>query len=663
MFLGKRICVFWASVIFIKPKIKQMSQENPPKGHPAGLYLLFFTEMWERFSYYGMRAILILFLTKQLLFDKAFASDGIYGSFTGLVYLTPIIGGYVADRYWGNRKSILVGGLLMALGQFLLFFSGSLDDNLGLAKIMLYIGLGFIIFGNGFFKPNISTMVGQLYPENDRRIDGAYTIFYMGINLGAFLSPLICGYLGENVDFKWGFLAAGIGMLISTISFELLKNKYLVSPSGEQIGVVPNKARLKEGEADTGATFSTAQYGVLFGGGIALYLVFRYLVGFDFFGSLIFCLALAIPASIIMDRSLTSVEKSRIWVIYIAAFFVVFFWSAFEQAGASLTFFADEQTNRTIFGMNMPASWFNSFNAVFIVIFAPVFSFLWVKLNKAKKEPSAPRKQAWGLLFLTLGYVWIAWGVKGVAPGMKVSIMLLTILYLLHTWGELCLSPIGLSMVNKLAPARFASLLMGVWFLANATANKFAGILSSYYPEEQSKEAVYTIPNNAIKLDSATVFSWDNVTPTRQAPGLAMRWGMGDTLRKSKDSQQPDSLASLTLVPGAKYADINDSFKVRRTYPDPLKKVELKKLAAKGKTEPKYMGFMLDDKHFGVLRQGETTSNFEVWNLYPASKSFMGFPIKDLYDFFMIFIVMSGIASLILFAISGKLQKMMHGVR
>src|ERR1044071_710770 len=203
-----------------------------PKGHPKGLYVLFVTEMWERFSYYGMRAIFILFLTKALLYDKATASDGFYGSYTGLVYLTPLIGGYIADRYWGNRRSIITGGFMMAVGQFLMFMSGSFFANLDLARVLMLAGLFFLILGNGFFKPNISTMVGQLYPKGDSRVDSAFTIFYMGTNLGAFFSPLVCGGLGDTgnpADFRWGFFAAGVGMFISMITFYLLKNKYIVS--------------------------------------------------------------------------------------------------------------------------------------------------------------------------------------------------------------------------------------------------------------------------------------------------------------------------------------------------------------------------------------------------------------------------------------------------
>ena len=213
--------------------------------HPQGLFVLFFTEMWERFSYYGMRAIFALYMTKALLMDKADASN-VYGSYTGLVYLTPLIGGYVADRYWGNRRSILVGGLLMALGQLLMFFSASNYQNVDLATILMWLGLTGLIIGNGFFKPNISTLVGQLYPRGDSRLDAAFTLFYMGINLGAFFSPIVCGILGDTgdpADFKWGFLAACIGMIIGVISFELMKKKYLVTPEGEAVGAIANKKR------------------------------------------------------------------------------------------------------------------------------------------------------------------------------------------------------------------------------------------------------------------------------------------------------------------------------------------------------------------------------------------------------------------------------------
>jgi POT family proton-dependent oligopeptide transporter len=469
-------------------------------SHPKGLYILFMTEMWERFSYYGMRAIFILFMTKALLFDKALASN-IYGSFTGLVYLTPLLGGYISDKYWGNRRSIFAGGVMMAIGQFVMFASGSLVSSTPTAEntsanMLMYLGLGLLIFGNGFFKPNISTMVGQLYPTADKRVDGAFTIFYMGINLGAFLSPLVCGGLGDTgnpADFKWGFLAAGIGMTISIITFELLKNKYIVSHDGLPLGMPKKAIVLPPGtaadrDADMAKAsadipkFNTTQLMMWLVIMAGVFFVFKSLMDFDYFGALIFSIAIAVPGLIITDKSLTTIERKRIWVIFILCFFVIFFWSAFEQAGASLTFFAEEQTERTLFGWEMPASWFQSFNALFIVAFAPIFASMWVRLGKANREPSSPLKMSMGLLLLSLGYFVIAVGVKGVGADVKVGMFWLTTLYLLHTFGELCLSPIGLSMVSKLAPLRFSSLLMGTWFLANSTANKFAGILSGLYP-------------------------------------------------------------------------------------------------------------------------------------------------------------------------------------
>jgi proton-dependent oligopeptide transporter, POT family len=462
-----------------------MSEVTIQKGHPKGLYVLFATEFWERFSYYGMRAIFVLFMTEKLLFDKAYASN-IYGSYTGLVYLTPLIGGYMADRYWGNRKSIFVGGSLMALGQFLLFTCASFPQGSGMAPILLWTGLAFLIFGNGFFKPNISTMVGQLYPETaNSKKDSAYTIFYMGINAGAFLAPLVCGYLGEKVDFKWGFLAAGLGMLISLVIFYFTKDKYVVSYTGEPLGVKPNK--LKDSPiSETGKSgFSSTQIITLIICIIAAWCLMHFVLKVDIWGSAIYGMTLCLPFAILTDRSLSKTEKDRLWVIVIIMLFVIFFWMCFEQAGASLTFFANEQTDRHIFGWEMPASYFQSFNAGFIVLLAPIFAVLWGKLAKRGIEPPAPLKQSMGLGLLALGFLFIAFGTTG-DPLVKVSIWWLTGLYFLHTVGELFLSPIGLSMVNKLAPGRFTSLMMGIWFMAIATGNKLAGTMSALYPDPKA---------------------------------------------------------------------------------------------------------------------------------------------------------------------------------
>ncbi len=635
------------------------------QGHPKGLYILFVTEMWERFSYYGMRAIFVLFLTKALLFDKEGASN-IYGSYTGLVYLTPLIGGYMADRYWGNRKSIIIGGIIMALGQFMMFFSSSFYENLELAKILMLAGITMLIIGNGFFKPNISTMVGQLYPKGDKRIDSAFTIFYMGINLGAFIAPLVAGGLGDTgnpADFKYGFLAAGLGMTLSVILFVWLKNHYIVTPEGQQIGVAPNKNR-EVSDVDTVAEakseFSKTQIITWLGIEAALFVLFFFLEQ-GVVGSFIFSLSIAAPGFIISDKSLTKIEKERIWVIYIVAFFVIFFWSAFEQAGASLTFFAEEQTVRDI-GLHLskglltiiyggiaavlayiayvafakmkgeqkgvkelilalllggigfliyltlrvpsvgqtietiPASYFQSINAIAIVIFAPIFSVMWTKLGDRNREPASPYKQSIGLFLLAVGYLVIAFGVDGIDASTKVSLFWLTSLYLIHTFGELALSPIGLAMVNKLAPVKFASLLMGVWFLSTSAANKFAGTLSSLYPE--------------------TMIVASNVQEQEAQTGLKLV-GAEDVTKAIKE------------IDGVKYFSLDA--------------ISLAKVQDK------------------TVKAGIMEHLFK--NSIVKEKSIAGYKINNLHSFFMLFVFMAGIASVILFFLSKKLLQMMHGVR
>ncbi|HLP55425.1 MAG TPA: peptide MFS transporter [Fluviicola sp.] len=616
-------------------------EATPQKGHPKGLYLLFTTEMWERFSYYGMRAIFTLFLIEALMFDKETAS-GIYGSYTSLVYLTPIIGGYFADNIWGNRKSIFVGGIMMAIGQFFMFLSASFYENHNVALILMIVGLTALIFGNGFFKPNISTLVGQLYSEGDKRKDAAYTIFYMGINLGAFIAPLLCGYLGERYDaddqaipsaFKWGFLCACVGMIISVITFEMRKNKMLVTPEGEPIGVVPNKQRLTAEElGDNNGSASKSKNNVYIGVliGIIALVLFRFFVFIaedetmidtvnNYISSAIFAISICVPLIIITDKSLNKVEKQRIGVIYIVAFFVIFFWAAFEQAGASLTFFAAEQTNRDVMGFSMPASWFNSFNAVFIVILAPLISIMWTKLAKKNLEPASPYKQAFGLLFLALGYVFIAFGVDGVEPGIKVSIIWLTGLYFIHTIGELFLSPIGLSMVNKLAPVRFASLLMGVWFLSTAAANNFAGFLSSFYPdpvlqatEVRALEKQYTTSEHTCYL-------------------------LADEVAKATEKDTVAVVDKEGKPAEVKYSDI-----------------KFERLFAKTKDEAQ-------TKANEKIVQ-ETKIAFAK-NAVNKEKSFIGIKITDLKSFFWLFVYLAGGAAIILFLLSRLLVKMMHGVR
>ena len=473
-----------------------MSQPVQTGKHPKGLYVLFATEMWERFNYYGMRAILIYFMTQALLFKLDFASN-LYGSYISLLYLTPLVGGYIADRFWGNKRSILVGGIVMAVGELILFICASTyNSSPGLSNILFFSGLGFMIAGNGFFKPNISSLVGQLYPRGDLRVDAAYTIFYMGINLGAWLGPIVCGTVGNTgspADFKWAFLVGGIGMIISIIIQKIYHDKYVLSPEGKILGRTPGQDNhaidpLSGMEHETVKAPPKAALNpfVIIGGMLAfvalmigaLYLDTR--INYLFYllvGSFLFIITV-----IFSDKNLNREEKQRIWVMVIIAFFVVFFWGAYEQTGASLSVFADQQTNLNLWGnYYMPPSYFQSFNSAFIIIFAPIFAWIWLKMGK--RQPSSPFKMGIGLLLLALGYLWIAYGVKDLSATSKVSIIWLTVLYLLHTWGELCLSPIGLSLFNKLSPLRFASLLMAVWFLGNAGGNKMAGMLSALYPE------------------------------------------------------------------------------------------------------------------------------------------------------------------------------------
>jgi POT family proton-dependent oligopeptide transporter len=520
--------------------------EQPVKGHPKGLYILFATEMWERFNFYGMRAMLVLFMTKALLFDHAFASN-LYGSYLSLVYLTPLLGGFMADRYWGNRRSIIAGGLVMAVGELVLFACGTVYASAPqMATFLFFSGLGLMIAGNGFFKPNISSLVGQLYPSTDNRKDAAYTIFYMGINTGGALGPFICGLFGDTgnpADFRWAFLIAGVGMVISVIVQKLFQHKYVVDPDKNVLGMVPKDSP----KYMTNPFLTVLGLAVLASICIGLlYLDTR--INYLFY-LLVACIVI-IPAIIFMDKALTKIEKNKVIVIFVVCFFVIFFWGAFEQAGASLTLFASDQTNRhlglkvpvwgialvsalllyyfitlfkkaarnlasdfdrelriTVFGLlglatlalvaaniyllasgqsyvekeEVPASWFQSLNSAFVVLFAPFFAWLWSKLGKA--EPASPTKMALGLFLLALGYLWIAKGVDNVLPGVKVSMIWLTGMYALHTMGELCLSPIGMSLVNKLSPLKFSSLLMAIWFTANAFGNKVAGVLSSLYPE------------------------------------------------------------------------------------------------------------------------------------------------------------------------------------
>jgi POT family proton-dependent oligopeptide transporter len=558
-----------------------MNDQIAQKKHPKGLWVLFGTEMWERFNFYGMRAVLTLFLVNSLLIKEDNASL-IYGGFLGLCYLTPMLGGFIADRFLGNRNCILIGGLLMAAGQLLLFFSASVfGANLELAKILMWSALGIIIFGNGFFKPNISSMVGSLYPKAEKsKLDSAFTIFYMGINLGAFLGQLICPLVGDVKDlagirdihaFRWGFLAASIAMLLGSALFFFLKDKYVVRPDGKAIGGLPSKNEsgdFEEGEAQK-ASFSKTSLLVACVAFMGLGLIIHFIFGQNIIYSLIYSSGLTLAGLILSDKSLTKIETDRILVIYIVSFFIIFFWAAFEQAGSSLTFIADNQTDRNFFGWQMPPSMVQIFNGLFVVAFAIPFSMLWDYLRSKGKEPISPVKQAMGLALIALSYFIIAHNVKDLGNSGLLAIKWLILLYLVQTCAELCLSPIGLSLVSKLSPKRFSSLLYGVFFLSNASGYALAGTLGSLLP------------------------------------------ATGDKFKKANEL-------------GINLQDVLD------------KKITL------------------------TTTQLDQLNKSQINTDYPL---FAGFQIHNLFEFFMVFVILTGAAAILLYALTPLLKKMMHGIR
>jgi POT family proton-dependent oligopeptide transporter len=631
-----------------------MTEATAKKGHPKGLWVLFGTEMWERFNFYGMRAVLTLFLVNSLMMGEADVSL-IYGGFLGLCYLTPMLGGFISDRFLGNRNCIMLGGTLMAIGQFLLFLSATtFGTNLELAKTLTWIALGIIIFGNGFFKPNISSMVGSLYPkENKSKLDTAFTIFYMGINIGALLSQYFCPLIADVVNpvtdaatgkiemvrdihaFKWGFLAACIAMILGTIIFMLLKNKYVVTPEGKPIGGLPSKkdvSEFEEGEAQKAKFGAKALVGALIsfiGLGLLMFFVF----GQNVIYSIIYSTGISLAGLILTDKSLTKIERQRIWVIYIVSFFIIFFWAAFEQAGSSLTFIADNQTDRNILGWNMPPSMVQIFNGLFVVILAIPFSMLWDALRKRNKEPMSPVKQAFGLLLIAVSYFIIAFNVKYLGNDGLLAVKWLILLYLIQTVGELCLSPIGLSLVSKLSPKRFASLLYGVFFLSNASGYALAGTLGSILPPTGEKYAAA----QKINIDLEAILNGQ-----KKATGEELFYLVQMKIGKINQTKAKEN---------------NLDFKKKY---ENIVKLNSERSKAKKDNVPFVNNYTAQDTTF-TPDEFKVIADKEVISVkYP---SFAGQTIHNLFEFFMVFVVLCGLASVILFAISPLLKKMMHGVK
>ncbi len=435
-------------------------------GHPRGLFMLFFAEMWERFSYYGMRAILVLYLTKHFLFAEQ-PAYAIYGAYTSLVYITPIIGGYIADRYLGPRKAVLAGGIFITVGHLMI---AAVEGPLGVQGSALngfYLALAFIIVGTGFLKANISVLVGKLYPRDDLRRDGAFSIFYMGINTGAFAGPIIVGILGETVGWGYGFGAAGVGMALGLIVFVLFR------PALHGVGEPPVPAALRAKSAIGLPVEWTIYAGAIAGIAVCWWLVRSQ----GAVGTLLLLAAVLTVGSILLTavRRLPRDERDRIFAALFLIALSPLFWALFEQAGSSLNLYTDASVDRTLLGWTIPASVFQSVNSFFIITLAPVFGALWIALARRGREPSAPFKFGIGLILVGAGFFALILGAP--AQGLTPAIFII-LLYMLHSMAELCFSPVGLSSMTRLSVANMTGLMMGTWFLATAAGNFIAGLIA-----------------------------------------------------------------------------------------------------------------------------------------------------------------------------------------
>jgi POT family proton-dependent oligopeptide transporter len=471
--------------------------ESEVLGHPRGLATLFFTEMWERFSYYGMRALLVLFMVDQVRSGGLGFTDqtatAIYGLYTAAVYLVALPGGWIADRVMGAQRAVWVGGIIIMLGHFVLAVP---------SLPAFFLGLILVVTGTGLLKPNISAIVGELYGPDDHRRDGGFTIFYMGINLGAALGPLVCGLLAQS-NWHYGFAAAGVGMLVGLIQFKLTRN-YL----GEA-GLFParatdhQQAKTARQRAWIALLMVLAAVGMLFVGGFAGWIEFRAVEMARGATGVIVAVAIAYFVWIFAFGRLSREERNRVVVIGVLFLAAAMFWAGFEQAGSSLNLFAERYTVRQFGGFDIPATWFQSLNPVFIIILAPVYSMFWIKLANRNLDPSAPLKFAFGLILLGVGFLVMVGAARLVAGGDQVLPTWLFMTYLLHTMGELALSPVGLSSVTKLAPRRFVGQMMGVWFLAASLGSVIAGLIAG----EFSADAVADMPGLYLQIVMTTVAS------------------------------------------------------------------------------------------------------------------------------------------------------------
>ena len=465
-------------------------------GQPRGLATLFFTEMWERFSFYGIRPLLVLFMTAALAqggfgFDRTTASS-IVGIYASSVYLSSLPGGWIADRWLGLQRSVWTGGLFIALGHI------SIGLSAFFARSAFFVGLVLIVIGTGLLKPNVSAMVGDLYPEGGARRDAGFSIFYTGINLGAFLAPLVTGFLGERVDWHWGFASAGVGMLFGLITFRSMAPRTL-----GPIGLRPNGTPEEQGRV---RNLSLALLAIV---GIVTILSIAGVIHIDAvkvaqnFAIVILTLALLYFAYLFFFAGLTGNEKKRVGVIIILFIFATIFWSAFEQAPTSLNLFARDFTDRRVFGWEMPTTWLQAANSIFVIVLAPVFGMLWLALGKRNRNPSSPAKFAFGLFAAAIAFwIMLVASNKVVAGGAatRVSAWWLTISYLFQTFGELTLSPVGLSSMTKLAPKKFVGQMMGIWFMASALGNLIAGIVGGDVDPNKLEQMPLLFQRTALSL-------------------------------------------------------------------------------------------------------------------------------------------------------------------
>ena len=482
-----------------------VSRKEEAFGHPKGLYMLFFAEMWERFSYYGMRALLIFYLTQHWLFSDG-KSNLIYGAYTSLVYITPVLGGYLADRYLGQRKAVLFGGILLALGHATMAIEGVGGQEDPTINVF-WLALALIIVGSGFLKANISVMVGQLYRLTDMRRDAAYTIFYMGINVGAALGTILVGYLGQRIGWSWGFGLAGIGLVAGLIVFVLGK-----------------MVLLGAGEAPT--PLERNKEAMIYATGVGAVAVMWALVQYqDVIQTLLIISGVLLLGYVLYESfKLPKEPRERMFAILFLIALNPLFWGLFEQAGGSLNLYTDRFVDRS----GVPASLFQSINPIYIILFAPVFAALWQWLGKRNLEPSAPAKFGLALLQVGAGFLVFVLGANAVGPEAMTPVLFVFLIYLLHTTGELCLSPVGLSAMNRLAPSFMASLIMGAWFYMTAVGNFVAGKIGEATGGESgdmSKELTLSIYNQIGWVAVGT-----GVIVLALSP-IVKRWMHLDTLR------------------------------------------------------------------------------------------------------------------------------------